>query len=321
MSQLHPEMRKVIDAIDAELSDRGMSDLHTAGVEAARAFLESWVVPEADRAAIHQVEDRTVPGPVGDIPVRIFRPRASDTPLPALVWYHGGGWVLGSLDLAEVNCRQLANDADCVVLSVDYRLAPEHAFPAAIDDCLAATDWVHTHAAEIGVDPRRIAVAGDSAGGNLAACVAYGARERGLPLVLQLLVYPVIDADFERTSYVDNADGFLLTRDAMQYYWDCYVPDPGQRTDPLVAPNHAPDLTSVAPAWIITAELDPLRDEAEAYGEALRAAGVDATTTRYDGMIHAFFNMETEEPVAEVAAATDGAVAALRQAFVGATSA
>jgi len=315
MSPLHPEMRKVIDAIDAELSDRGMTDLHTAGVDVARAFLETWVVPEADRQPIHQVEDRAVPGPAGDIPVRIFRPRATDTPMTVLVWYHGGGWVLGSLDLSEVSCRQLAVDADCVVISVDYRLAPEHPFPAAIDDCLAAAAWVHANAAEIGVDPRRLAVGGDSAGGNLAACVAYGAREQGMPLVLQLLVYPVVDADFERASYVDNAEGFLLTSDAMRFYWDLYVPDPGQRTDPLVAPIHAADLSGLAPAWIITAEFDPLRDEAEAYGEALRAAGVDATTKRYAGMIHAFFNMETEAPVAEVTEATSEAVAALRQAF------
>ena len=315
MSPLHPEMRKVIDAIDTELSDRGMTDLHTAGVDAARIFLETWVVPEVDRQPIHQVEDRAVPGPAGDIPVRIFRPRAIDTPMPGLVWYHGGGWVLGSLDLAEVSCRQLAVDADCIVISVDYRLAPEHPFPAAIDDCLAATAWVHANAAEIGVDPQRLAVGGDSAGGNLAACVAYGAREQAMPLVLQLLVYPVVDADFERASYVDNAEGFLLTSDAMRFYWDLYVPDPGQRTDPLVAPIHAVDLSGLAPALIITAEFDPLRDEAEAYGEALRAAGVDATTKRYAGMIHAFFHMETEAPVAEVAAAAGEAIAALRQAF------
>jgi len=315
MSQLHPEIRKIIDAIDEELHNRGLTDLYTAGVETAREFLETWVTPEAERPAIHHIEDRSVPGPGGSIPVRIFRPRAADEAMPVLMWYHGGGWVLGSLDLAEVNCRQLANDADCVVISVDYRLAPEHPFPAAIDDCLAATAWVQANAEQFGIDPRRIAVAGDSAGGNLAACVAYGARAWELPLVLQLLVYPVIDADFERPSYVENAEGFLLTRDAMRFYWDCYVAERGRRTHPGVAPIHAADLSGLSAAWIITAEFDPLRDEGEAYGEALRAAGVDATTKRYDGVIHGFFNMPTEEPVAEIAAATQEATTALRQAF------
>ncbi|MBI91590.1 MAG: hypothetical protein CME05_00050 [Gemmatimonadaceae bacterium] len=315
MSQLHPEMRKIIDLVDADLRKRGWADLHSAGAEAAREFLESWVPPEQDRPPIYQTEDRPVPGPAGDIPVRIFRPRETSETMPVLVWYHGGGWVLGSLDLSEVNCRQLANDADCVVVSVDYRLAPEHPFPAAIEDCLAATAWIHAHADELGADPQRIAVAGDSAGGNLAACVAYSAKALGLPLVLQLLVYPVIDADFERPSYVDNAEGFLLTREAMRFYWDAYVPNLTQRTDPRVAPIHASDLSGVAPAWIITAELDPLRDEAEAYGEALRLAGVTSTTRRYDGMIHAFFNMATQEPVDAVTEATRAATAALREAF------
>ena len=315
MSQLHPEMRKIIDIVDEELGNRGLTDLHSAGAEVAREFLEGWVTPEQDRPPIYQIEDRSLPGPAGDISVRIFRPRETTQIMPVLVWYHGGGWVLGSLDLSEVSCRQLANDADCVVISVDYRLAPEHPFPAAIDDCLAATAWIHAQAAELGVDPQRIAVAGDSAGGNLAACVAYGAKSLELPIVLQLLVYPVIEADFDRASYVDNAEGFLLTRDAMRFYWDAYVPDIAQRTDPRVAPIHADDLSDLAPAWIITAELDPLRDEAEAYGEALTAAGVPATIRRYDGMIHAFFNMATEEPVEAVTDATRKATAALRQAF------
>ncbi len=315
MGTLHPEMRKVIDIVDDQLRSHGMTDLHTAGVDAAREFLESWVVPETDRPSIHHVEDRHIPGPEGDTPVRIYRPRESDTPLPVLIWYHGGGWVLGSLELADLTCRQMAVDADCVVVSVDYRLAPEHVFPAAIDDCVSAAQWVHGNATELEIDPQRIAVGGDSAGGNLAACVAFAAHQQGLSLVQQLLVYPVIDADFERPSYWNNGEGFLLTRDAMIYYWDTYVPDSTQRTDPRVAPIHADNLSGLASAWIITAELDPLRDEAEAYGDALREAGVEATTKRYDGMIHAFFNMQTDELVSEVTAATAEAVAALRQAF------
>ncbi len=262
-----------------------------------------------------QSRDFEIPGPAGAIPARYYEPDEINPASPLVMYMHGGGWALGDLDTHDSFCRLVASKSNVRVVAIDYRLAPEHPFPAAIDDCLAATAWVHANAAEIGVDPQRLAVGGDSAGGNLAACVAYGAREQGMPLVLQLLVYPVVDADFERTSYVDNAEGFLLTSDAMRFYWDLYVPDPGQRTDPLVAPIHAVDLSGLAPALIITAEFDPLRDEAEAYGEALRGAGVDATTKRYAGMIHAFFNMETEAPVAEVAAAAAEAIAALRQAF------
>ena len=279
-----------------------------------RKLLLTYAPPAGVLPPIHRVEDRTIAGPGGELGVRVYYPVGGED-FPVLMWFHGGGWVLGGLHTAEYDCRQLANDVGCAVVSVDYRLAPETPFPGAIDDCFAATLWVAASAAELGIDARRIGVGGDSAGGNLAACVAYRARERDQPLAFQLLVYPVIDADFCRASYVDNGEGFLLTRDAMKWYWDCYVPDPEERTNPEVAPIHARDLAGLSPALIITAEFDPLRDEGEAYGEALRAAGVAVEVQRYDGMIHGFFNVLTGEPVDGVVAASAQAAKGLRQAF------
>lgn len=316
MSELHPEMRKLIDQLEQMLREAGLTDLHSGGVEKARAFLAGLAPPAEALPPIHRVENRAIPGPGGEIPVRIYRPSDQDR-LPALMWFHGGGWVLGTLDFAEATCRTLANRVGCVVVSVDYRLAPETPFPGAVDDCLAATRWVAASAAALKIDTVRIAVGGDSAGGNLAAGVAYCAREVGQALALQLLVYPVIDADFERPSYIDNAEGYLLTRNAMQWYWDRYVKDYDQRQDPRVSPIHAADLAGLAPAFILTAEFDPLRDEAEAYGKALAAAGVAARAKRYEGVIHGFFGIPTEGPVEEVAVAANDAVEALQRAFWG----
>jgi acetyl esterase len=307
-------MRKALDELEQTMRDMGLSDIHSGGVAPARAFIDETRPPVEDLPPIHSIENRTVPGPRGEIPVRIYRPY-DEANLPVLMWFHGGGWVLGGLESAEHTCRTLANAVGCAVISVDYRLAPEVPFPGAIDDCSVATAWVAAHADVLGLDPLRIAVGGDSAGGNLAACVAYDARERGQQLAFQLLVYPVIEADFERASYVECAEGYLLTRDAMQWFWKCYMPDAVQWVDPRVSPMHAEDLAGLAPALIITAEYDPLRDEGEAYGAALAGAGVPVQVRRYGGVIHGFFGMVTEEPVAEVEAATRDAVAALRQAL------
>jgi acetyl esterase len=314
MSELHPEMRKQIAAIEQALRDAGLSDFHSGGVEPARRLLHSLATPVESRPPIYEVSEGVAPAPAGPVSVRIYRP--DDRPnLPVLVWFHGGGWVLGNLETADHNCRRLANDVGCLVVSVDYRRAPETPFPGAIDDCWADTAWVAASSGELGADPRRIAVAGDSAGGNLAACVAYQARAHGLSLALQLLVYPVIDADFERSSYVENAEGYGLTYGSMRWYWDCYVPEAGLRSDPRVSPIHATDLSGLAPALILTAEYDPLRDEGEAYAAALAAAGVPVELRRYDGTIHGFFNSITELPVPEVDAASKDAAAALRRAF------
>lgn len=246
------------------------------------------VIPGADMAA---VEDRAVPGPAGDIPVRVYRAVEGDS-LPLLVWYHGGGWVIGDLDTADVTCRELAARAGCVLVSVDYRLAPEHRFPAAHDDCYAATVWAAAHAAELGADAGKLAVGGDSAGGNLAAVVSLRARdEGGPPIRFQLLVYPVTDRNFETASYRDNADGYLLTRDGMIWFWDHYLGPDGDGAHPHASPLRAGSLAGLPPAHVVTAEYDPLRDEGEAYAERLREAGVPVTLTRYAGQIHAFFGM------------------------------
>jgi acetyl esterase len=242
-------------------------------------------------AAVARVENRAIPGPSGDIPVRIYYP-SDQTPLPVLVWYHGGGWVLGTLDASDHTCRELANTAACIVVSVDYRLAPEYKFPAGPDDCEAAYYWALENASSFGGDPRRIAVGGDSAGGNLAAVVALRARDAGRPLpVFQLLVYPVTDSDFTRVSYVENAEGYMLTEVGMRWFWDQYVNSADELAHPHAAVLRASDLAGLPPALVITAEFDPLRDEGEAYGELLRSAGVPVTITRYDGVIHGFYGM------------------------------
>jgi acetyl esterase len=251
-----------------------------------REFQESWPV---DLEPIEAVEDRHVPGPDGEIPVRIYSPAVA-RPAPAIVSFHGGGWVIGDLDGYEASCRMIANSVGCVVVSVDYRLAPEHPFPAAPEDAYAATCWVAEHAAELGVDPRRLAVAGDSAGANLAAVCALMARDRGGPdLVFQLLIYPVTDFSFDTPSYRENAEGYFLEAVTMRWYWRQYLGDSADGADPYASPLRAPDVSGLPPALIITAGYDPLRDEGEAYGLRLQDAGVDATVSRYGTMFHGFF--------------------------------
>ena len=240
---------------------------------------------------VERVENRMIPVPGGEIAVRIYTP-AGDGPLPALVYYHGGGWVIGNLDTVDVPCRMLANRADCVVVSVDYRLAPEHKFPTAADDAYAAAKWVAENAASIQVDPERIAVGGDSAGGNLAAVVALMARDQGdLSLAYQMLLYPVTNHSYETDSYRDNADGYFLTKNTMVWFWNHYLRDEQDGQNPYASPLLADDLSGLPPAIVITAGFDPLRDEGEAYAARLREAGVPVEATRYDGMIHGFFWM------------------------------
>ncbi len=258
--------------------------------------------------AVEQVEDRQIAGVegVGTIPIRIYNPKPSAPPLAVEVYFHGGGWVVGDLDSHDAVCRAIANRAGCIVVSVDYRLAPEAPFPAALEDAYAATRWVVDHAAEIGADPGRLAVGGDSAGGNLAAAVCLLARERGGPAIaLQILVYPVTDGGCATGSYDEFARDFSLERADMLWYWDQYLGDQ-DRLQPLASPLRATDLSGLPPALIITAGYDPLRDEGEAYAQRLRDAGVPTTLTRYDGVIHGFLGMlgvvdESQQAIEQVA--------------------
>jgi acetyl esterase len=259
--------------------------------------------------AVGSVVDRALPGPVR---VRMYEPPASDRPLPALVYFHGGGWVIGSLDTHDGVCRALASRVPCIVISVDYRLAPEHRFPAAVDDAWTATAWVFEHAASIGGDPQRVAVGGDSAGGNLAAVVALRARDLRLPLSLQLLVYAVTDYDLDTASYLELADGYGLTRDAMRWFWELYLGD-ADGSHPEASPLRAAELAGVAPAHVVTVEFDPLRDEGEAYAARLAGAGVPVTSVREDGLIHGCLRMPGTIPAA--GRLLDGSATALRSAF------
>jgi acetyl esterase len=234
---------------------------------------------------IFAVEDRQVPSPAAELSVRVYRPR--EGVLPALMFFHGGGWVLGDLAMSDTICRRLANAADCLVFSVDYRLAPEHRFPAAVDDCYAATAWVAAYAEEIGADAERIAVSGVSAGGNLAAAVCLMARDRGGPAIVhQLLVCAVLDTDFTRISYIDNAKGYQLERGDMIWFWGQYLGDLALPIDQYAAPLQAQSLSGLPTAHVITAEYDPLRDEGAAYFQRLVDAGVGATYLNCEGMIH-----------------------------------
>jgi acetyl esterase len=281
---LDPQARATIDAVAA----LGLPPFEQGTPQAARDGLAARrQLTTAPKAPVHRVEDRLA----GAVPVRIYRPSA-ERPLPTMVYFHGGGWVLGSVEVYDGTVRDLANAAGCLVVSVDYRLAPEHKFPAAADDAYAATRWVAEHADEIGADPARLAVGGDSAGGNLAAAVTLMARDRGGPaLAYQLLIYPVTDQAFETPSYHENAEGYGLTRAQMMWFSAHYLRTPADADDPLASPLRAPSLRGLPPALVVTAGYDPLRDEAEQYAERLRADGVDVRVERYPGLIHGFFGM------------------------------
>lgn len=304
---LDPQAQNVLDMVAA----LNLPANYTGSPEEARANAK--LRPRAQGPEVAKVEDRTIPGPGPDIPVRIYTP-VGPGPFPILAWFHGGGWVVGDLDSADATARYLTVGAHCVTLSVDYRLAPETKFPGASDDCYAATLWAAQHAPELNGEAARLAVGGDSAGGNLAAAVALMARDRqSLALAFQLLIYPVTDRNFATASYTDNAEGYLLSKASMAWYWDHYLSDPSEASNPYAAPLQATDLSGLPPALVVTAEYDPLCDEGEAYGARLKAAGIPTVCTRYDGMIHGFFGMASALDKGQQA--IDEAAAALRQAF------
>lgn len=298
----------VAEGFLAQMAAAGGPPLEEMSPEFARQAFSVFNQLGGPTEEVAKIENRTIPGPAGAIPVRIYTPEG-EAPFPALIYFHGGGWVIGELDVVDVPCRALANQAGCVVVSVDYRMAPEHPFPAAVEDSYAATKWVAEHGAEIGVDPSRIAVGGDSAGGNLAAVVSQMAREQDGPkLVYQVMIYPVTDATISTPSYEENADGYLLTKAGMVWFYSHYMREDTDRKDTRLSPFWAENLQGLPPALVITAEFDPLRDEGEAYAAKLKAAGVAVKQTRYDGMIHGFFWLggvlgQCQQAVAEISSA------------------
>jgi acetyl esterase/lipase len=306
---LDPQAQKVIDALAA----LNLPPVEDSTPEEARESMRSRTAALGPFEDVAAVTDHRVPVKSGEITVRVYSPGGKG-PQPALVFYHGGGWVIGDLYTHDGICRSLTNAAGCIVASVDYRLAPELKYPVAAEDSYAAFSWVMANAGSLGIDARRVAVGGDSAGGNLATVVSLMARDRGAPApVQQTLVYPVTNHDLDTASYRENATGFLLTRDAMRWFWNHYLAREGQGKEPYASPLLAPSLAGLPPALVITAGCDPLRDEGEAYAARLRDAGVPVTLTRYEGVFHGFLRMT--RLLDKARAALDEIAGSLRKAF------
>lgn len=288
---LHPHARALLELIERN----GIPPTHTLSPEQARSFYrERRFATQPEPPAVAETRDLQAEGPHGPIPLRLLRPAgaAAGAVLPVLVYYHGGGWVIGDLDTHDTLCRELANLSGCAVVSVDYRMAPEHRFPAAVDDSIAAAYWVRRNAKSLGVDPDRMAVGGDSAGGNLAAVVSIAARDAGdLPIRFQLLIYPATDMHRSSESHRRNGEGYLLTRDTMDYFCGHYITDKTRYDDWRASPLRHDDLAGLPPALVITAGFDPLRDEALHYAQRLTEAGNRATHVSFERQIHGFITM------------------------------
>jgi acetyl esterase len=302
-----PQTQAILDVI----ASLGQNGLVAGSAKEAREGFEMFASGAADPATlpeVAEVSDGEVPGPAGRLRVRIYRPRttrSSASSVPTIAFFHGGGFVVGSINTHDSQARLLCRDTESVVVSVEYRLAPESRFPDAVEDCLAATRWIVEHAAELGGDPAAVAIAGDSAGGNLAAVIAQLMRDDGQQLAAQLLLYPVVDftgsADY--SSYEENATGYLLTADDMRWFGAQYVADDADLKDPRLSPLFG-NLTGLPPAVVATAEFDPLRDEGNAYAQALADAGVTVRHHCFPGMIHGFFGLSVVSAAAAEAAAT-----------------
>lgn len=288
---LHPQAHALLDLIE----QRGLPPTHTLSPdEARRVYRDRRFFTQPEPAAVALMRELQADGPRGAVPLRLYRPLGApaDALLPVLVYYHGGGWVIGDLDTHDTLCRELANGAGIAVVSVGYRLGPEHRFPAAVDDCIAATRWVRRESSTLKLDSSRLAVGGDSAGGNLAAVVALAARDAGdLPIVHQLLIYPATDQRRGAPSHTTNGDGYLLTRDSINYYHDHYLIDARSDTDWRASPLLRDNLRGLPPALVLTAGFDPLRDEGAQYAQALTAAGNRATYVCFERQIHGFILM------------------------------
>lgn len=291
MSTLHPQVAALLEAAKSSK----IPPMHTvSAVEARRIYRETRgkLLPPAPQMAL--CEDISIPGPAGKIPARHYRPAgsAAGQKLPALVFFHGGGWVIGDLDTHDVLCRELSNGAGCAVFAIDYRIGPEHPFPAAIDDAIAAVRHFSEHAADYNIDATRIAVGGDSAGGNMSAVVALAVRDAGGPkLKYQLLIYPATDQRMCHASHKANGAGYLLTCDLIEYFRGHYLPDAKQYDDWRASPLLAKDLSGLPPAYVLTAGFDPLVDEGKEYADRLGSAGVKVEYRCYEDMVHGFILM------------------------------
>lgn len=286
---LHPQAQSVLDMLNA--APTPLKDLAPAE---ARAAYDSFILPRNfDPVSLAKVEDRMIQSPAGEIRVRIYTPEGDSGPRPIFLFIHGGGFVIGSIESRDPQCRLICRDVDCIVVSADYRLAPEAPFPAAPDDCWATLQWCADSATALGGDPTRIAVGGESAGGNLAAGLALRARDSGGPsLTAQILIYPLTDMYFEQglPSYKYLDADYFLTREQMTWYSECYTPGVTQTEDVLLSPCKEENLSGLPPAQIITAEFDPLRDDGKYYGERMTAAGVSVEYTCMAGMIHGYWH-------------------------------
>ena len=293
-----PPLQTYLDAVATlalpAIRDQPLDELR----ESVMAFADAGAAPAQPVARVEDLELDTRAGPLW---ARAYTPSSDRDRLPVVAYFHGGGWVFMGIETHDRVCRRLANAAQALVVSVDYRLAPEHRFPTALDDCEAATTWLAGHAAELGGDPDRLAVAGDSAGGNLAASVALRARAVGPALAAQVLVYPVTDAARDTESYRQAATGFLLAAHDMAFFWECYLGPDGDPLDPFASPLRAADLSGLPAALVLTGEYDPLRDEGEAYARRLDGFDVPVELHRYDGMTHGFLGMDALVPEADAA--------------------
>lgn len=299
---LDPEMREVVET----QAGSDAPPIHALSVAGARTLVDEQYGPAEDPIAVGSVRDTGIDGTngtlqaAGSIPVRIYTPEG-DGPFPVLAWCHGGGFVLGGLDVADSVCRRFARSG-CLVVSVGYRRAPEHPFPAALKDCFAVTEWAAEHAGSLGGDPDRICVGGGSAGGNLAAAVSLLARDLEAPIVdYQLVVYPMIDDDLDRESYSENPEG----RADFHWYWDKYRRDPTDSANAYAFPLKANSFADLPPAEVVTVEFDILRDEGFEYADRLREAGVDVEHSHYEGAIHPFFSLDLPQADEAIAASAE----------------
>ena len=293
---LAPEIIKLL----ADQKAAALPQVWEAPLSEIRKLTQSRVAVNGKPESIHSVINRFIPGPTADLPIRIYRPN-TDQNAPALIYFHGGGWVMGFLDIYDAALHRLANQSGSVIISVNYQKAPEHPFPIPFDDCYATLIWAREHAKELGIDPNRIGVGGDSAGGNLAAAVAIKARDNSILLSYQLLVYPCIARDFTTKSYSEYATDYGLTTQGMKWFWENYLQSSEHNENAYAVPMSAKSLAGVAPSIIITAQYDPLVSDSENYCEKLKSDGAEVIYREFPGMIHGFFATVAVTPSAHLA--------------------